>query len=55
MKKAEKEIIIKIAAYATKHQHENVCLIDIANALWRLSENNLDLAQLHYFKEKNHD
>lgn len=55
MKKAEKEIIIEIASYATQHQHENVCLIDIANALWRLSENNLDLAYIHHFKEKNHD
>ena len=55
MKKVEKEIIIEIASYATRHQNENVCLIDIAYALWRLSENNLDLAHLHYFKEKSHD
>lgn len=55
MKKEEREIIIEIASYATQHQHENVCLIDIANALWQLSEHNLDLAHIHYFKEKSHD
>ena len=47
MKKEEREIIVEIAHYATRHMHENDCLIEIAYALWRLSENNLDLAHLH--------
>jgi len=55
MTKAEKEIIVKIASYATRHQHENVCLIDIAYALWRLSQNNLEKAHFEFLKEKSND
>lgn len=51
MNKREREIIEEIAKYATQHQHENVCLIDIAYALWQLSKNKLDSAHLHYLKE----
>lgn len=41
MTKGERELIERLAKYATKHQEEHVDFIYIAHSLWQLSKNNL--------------
>lgn len=48
MTKKERKLIEDLASYATIHQHENVYLVEIAYALWRIKEGQPDLAQVKY-------
>lgn len=48
MTKKEKKLIEDLARYATTHQHESVYLVEIAYALWRIENDQLDLAQVKY-------
>lgn len=48
MTKKEKELIEKLAIYATTHQHESIYLVEVAYALWRIANGKPDLAQVKY-------